>query len=198
MKTGIFGGAFNPVHNGHVNLAKSYIDILGLDRLLIIPTANPPHRTGSDFASAEDRINMLILAFEGVEKAEICDIEFKLGDKSYTFNTLNALRDIYPDDDFYLIIGQDQFLYFDKWYRYADILDMATLCTAPREENSRQALIDFAADTLGLKNYYLADFKPYVVSSSEIRARIKNGEGLDGLLPQSVEEYIVSKGLYRD
>jgi nicotinate-nucleotide adenylyltransferase len=198
MKTGIFGGAFNPVHNGHVNLAKSYIDILGLDRLLIIPTANPPHRDDNGFASAEDRLSMLSLAFEGTKKAEISDIEFTLGDKSYTYNTLTALRKMYPGDEFYLIIGQDQFLYFDKWYRFRDILDMATLCTAPREDDSRRAIIDFAENTLNLGSYYLADFAPYIVSSSEIREKIKSGESITGLVPDAVEEYINSKGLYRD
>ncbi len=198
MKTGIFGGAFNPVHSGHVNLAKSYTDILSLDRLLVIPTAVPPHRECRDFAPAQDRFNMLSLAFENVDKAEISDIEFKLSDKSYTFNTLTALRESYPEDEFFLIIGEDQFLAFESWYRYRDILNMATLCTAPREENARQAMIEFAEKTLGGIKYYLADFKPYVVSSSEIRAKIKSGKSIEGLVPQAVEEYINCKGLYRD
>lgn len=198
MKIGVFGGAFNPVHNGHVNLAKSYIDILGLDKLLIIPTANPPHRLAEDFASAKDRFNMLSLAFSGVDNAEISDIEFELGDKSYTYNTLVELQKIYPDSQFYLIIGQDQFLYFDKWYRYSDILKMATLCTAAREENSRQVIIDYAKKALGGVKYFLADFAPYVVSSSEIRAKIKNNEPVSSLISAEVEQYIISKGLYRD
>lgn len=198
MKTGIFGGAFNPVHSGHVNLAKSYIDILSLDRLLVIPTAVPPHREGRDFAPAQDRFNMLSLAFEGTQKVEISDIEFRLSDKSYTYNTLIALKEQYPDDEFYLIVGEDQFLSFDKWFRYRDILDMAVLCTAPREENARQAMIEFAESTLNLSTYYLAGFKPYVVSSSEIRAKIKSGKSIAGLVPQAVEEYIISKGLYSD
>ena len=118
MRIGIFGGAFNPVHNGHINLAKSYIESLSLDKLLVIPTANPPHKTALGLADKEDRLTMLSLAFSGVNKTEISDIEFRRTDKSYTYETIKELRKLYSCDDFFLIIGEDQFLSFDKWYQY--------------------------------------------------------------------------------
>ena len=82
QKIGIFGGAFNPVHNGHINLALHYLNELELDKILFIPTASPPHKSDDDFAPKEDRINMLSLAISSFDKFEISDIEFKLTGKS--------------------------------------------------------------------------------------------------------------------
>ena len=197
MRIGIFGGAFNPVHNGHINLAKSYLESLSLDKLLLIPTANPPHKTAVDLASEEDRLNMLSIAFKEVDRVEISDIEFQRNEKSYTYDTVCELRKIYPNDKLFLIIGDDQFLSFDKWYKYDELLLEVTLCTAAREENKREEILSFAEKLLnGKSNYYLADFDPIVVSSSEIREKIKKNEDISALVPAEVSEYIKDKGLY--
>lgn len=197
MRIGIFGGAFNPVHNGHINLAKSYLKSLSLDKLFIIPTAVPPHKTAMGLADGKDRINMLSLAFRGIEGTEISDIEFKTNEKSYTYNTVKEIRKTYSDDEIFLIIGEDQFLSFDKWYKYEEILSEVVLCTAAREENKREEIISFAEKLLDdNSNYYLADFEPIVVSSSEIREMIKNGEDVSDFLPENVYNYIKDKGLY--
>ena len=92
LKIGIFGGAFNPVHNGHLNLAKHYLDELGLDKILFIPTNIPPHKSNEDFAGRKDRFNMLRLAIKPYDKFEVSDIEFKRGGKSYTYDTLLELK----------------------------------------------------------------------------------------------------------
>ncbi|MDE6723783.1 MAG: nicotinate (nicotinamide) nucleotide adenylyltransferase, partial [Eubacterium sp.] len=195
MRIGIFGGAFNPVHNGHINLAQSYLKSLSLDKLLIIPTANPPHKTSVGLASEEDRLNMLSLAFKDMDKVELSDVEFQREEKSYTYDTIKELRKIYPADKFFLIIGEDQFLSFDKWYRYKDLLSEVVLCTAAREENKREEMIAFAETLLkGNQNYFLADFEPVVVSSSEIREKIKNSDDISSLVPADVCKYMKDKG----
>lgn len=197
MRIGVFGGAFNPVHNGHINLAQSYLESLSLDKLLIIPTAVPPHKTAAGLASEEDRLNMLSLAFHNFEKIEISDIEFKRKGKSYTFDTIAELRNTYQNDEIFLIIGEDQFLSFNKWYRFEDLLSQVVLCTAARNENKRDEISAFADMLLnGKSNYYLADFAPIVVSSSEIREKIKNSADVSSLLPDDVYNYIKNKGLY--
>ena len=197
MRIGIFGGAFNPVHNGHINLAKSYLESLSLDKLILIPTANPPHKTAEGLASEEDRLNMLSIAFQGIDRVEISDIEFQRNEKSYTYDTVKELRKIYTDDALFLIIGDDQFLSFDKWYKYDELLSEVVLCTAAREENKREEILAFADKLLnGKSNYFLADFEPVVVSSSEIRVRIKKKEDISALVPFAVSEYIKDKGLY--
>lgn len=198
LKIGIFGGAFNPVHNGHINLAEKYISLLGLDKLFIVPTANPPHRASDSFAPAECRFDMLSLAFAKNDKVEISDVEFQSSQKSYTYNTVLKFKEMLGKCEMFLIVGQDQFLSFDKWYNYEALLKEVALCTAAREENSREKIIDFAQNILHLDKYYLADFEPVVVSSSCIREKIAHGESLAGLVPEGVENYIKSKGLYNE
>ncbi len=196
MKIGIFGGAFNPVHNGHVKLAVSYINSLKLDKLIVIPTANPPHKSSKDLIDGKDRLNMLNLAFKDVDKVEISDMEFKRQGKSYTADTIAELKKIYRDAEFFLIIGADQFLSFDKWYKYDEILNEVTLCTAAREENMRDVLKDFSKKLLKGNRCYIADFDPIVVSSSEIREKFKNNIDISFLIPKNVYNYIIEKGLY--
>lgn len=199
IKTGIFGGAFNPIHNGHLNLAKKYLEVLNLDRTIFIPTALPPHKTDRFLASKEDRFNMLELAISDCEEFEISDIEFQRQGKSYTYDTLCLLREKYPNDDFYLIIGADQFLTFNLWYRYRDILDIASICTAARENgNQREKIIDFSnkLDGLDKNRFHLLNSDAVEVSSSQVREKIKKGEDVSSLIPEKVYNYIVEKGLY--
>ncbi len=198
MKLGIFGGAFNPVHNGHIHLAKSYIEYLDLDLLLVVPTADPPHRQGIGFAGRQERLDMLCAAFSEVERVSISDMEFRRGGKSYTYDTVNELKAEYPGADMYLLLGEDQLLKFEEWYRYRDILNDVTLCAAARGENSRKALAAFSAEHFTAGKVIIADFEPVVVSSSEIRDKIKNNFDISGLVPERVLDYINEKGLYRD
>ncbi len=196
MKTGIFGGAFNPVHNGHLHLMSCYADALGLDRILLIPTSVPPHKTSNELVSGKHRINMLSLAVQGDSRFEISDIEFHRGGNSYTYDTLCALRKMYPDDVFYLIVGSDQFLYFDKWYKAADIVSMATLCTAAREENEYQKMLEYRASNDFLKDSVITRFEVVEMSSTDIRNAVKNGESIDRFVPLKVAEYIRENHLY--
>lgn len=198
MKLGIFGGAFNPVHNGHINLAEKYIDILKLDVLYVIPTGNPPHRTGADFAPENDRFDMLKAAFSEYQKVVVSDIEFRRSGKSYTYDTVHTLKSEYPKADIYLLVGEDQFLKFEEWYRYTEILQDVTLCTAARSENFRKELTCFAKEHFKNAKVYIADFDPVVVSSSEIRDKIKKNIDISGLVPRCVLDYIKEKGLYVD
>ncbi|MBQ8869212.1 MAG: nicotinate (nicotinamide) nucleotide adenylyltransferase [Oscillospiraceae bacterium] len=199
MKIGVFGGTFNPVHNGHIRLAKLYFEKLGLDRLIVIPTNIPPHKTVSDMIDSADRLNMLRLAFENYPNVEISDIELNMSGKSYTVNTISALNKLYPNDELYLIVGGDMFLCFESWREYKKILSMCTLCTAPREIGEFNALkeyqkkIDPENDTT-----VILDAEVLVLSSSEIRQKIKNGADLNDLLPEKVLEYINQKGLYKN
>lgn len=199
QKIGIFGGAFNPVHNGHLNLAKHYLDELSLDKLLFIPTNIPPHKSNEDFAPKEDRLNMLKLAIGEFEKFEISDIEFKIEGKSYTYLTLLELKKIYSNAEFYLIIGADQIFNFDKWYKYKEILSLITLCTSARENEKEKAeILNFASrlDGLDMNKFKLLTSPVLKVSSSEIRQKIKNGEDFSALVPAKVYDYIIKRRIY--
>ena len=196
MKTGIYGGAFNPVHLGHIKLAENYLDALCLDRVIFIPTSVAPHKSSEDFTSNEHRLKMLHLATNGKKGFEISDIEFNRQGKSYTFDTLCQLKAIYPEDEFYLIMGSDQFLYFNNWYKAQEIANLATICTAARNDEDYKKLLDFKANNDYLKNAVITDFSVFMISSSELRDMIKNGESISRYVPKAVEEYIKENNLY--
>lgn len=196
MNIGVFGGAFNPVHNGHMHLAEVYFKRLQLDKLIFIPTAKPPHKTDEHLVSGDDRVNMLRLATEN-KPYEISTLEFERDGKSYTYDTLLELKKLYPNDRLFLIIGADQFFYFDKWYRYKDILSMAVLCTSAREDESEKKALKAHAEKLGITDrFYLSSAPVLTVSSSEIRDKISQGKDVSSLLPKKVLNYILEKGLY--
>lgn len=197
MRIGVFGGAFNPVHNGHINLAECYMKELQLDKIVFIPTAVPPHKAYQNFASEQDRMHMLSSAIEGKNCFEMSDIEFKRKGKSYTYDTILQLKKIYPDDDLFLIIGADQFFSFNEWYKFRELLNEVTLCTAARNgEDEKQRLCDFKNQNDYLKNCIVSSFPVIVVSSSQIRNMVKMGEDISALVPKKVNDYIKDKKLY--
>lgn len=198
IKLGIFGGAFNPIHNGHLALAKSYQQALNLDKVLFIPTAVPPHKTSQHLALAEDRLCMTRLAVEDCPSFEVSDIEFNRQGKSYTYDTLCEIKGIYPDSQLYLIIGADQFLTFHYWYKYREILDMVTVCTSAREsEEEKQVLSAYAHSVSEMEDKYFISNQPVLkLSSSEVRDKIKNGQDISTLVPKKVCDYILEKRLY--
>ena len=196
MKTGIFGGAFNPVHLGHIRLAENYLKHLGLDRVIFIPTSIAPHKSSGEFASPQDRFNMLSLATKGKSEFEISDIEFKREGKSYTFDTLCELKELYPEDEFYLIMGSDQFLYFNKWYKSEEISKLATICTAARNGEDYKRLVEFKNENKYLENSVICDFDVFEISSSKLRKMIKNKSSISEFVPEAVEEYIRENFMY--
>lgn len=199
MKIGVYGGAFNPVHNGHIKLAEYFREFLELDKVLFVPTANPPHRSVKDFVLPKDRLSMLNIALSSEKAFECSDIEFESSQKSYTYNTLCKLHEIYPFDDFYLLIGADQFLVFDSWYNAHEIVEIAAICTAARDNTvSKQVLLDAKKSMLVFSNanVYIADYSAVCVSSHEIRMKIKRNESISDYVDKNVEKYIKEKGLY--
>ena len=201
MKIGLLGGTFNPVHNGHINLAKFYKDSLKLDKIIFMPTAMPPHKLVKDLASAEDRINMLLAAIGDDECFSVSTIEIERSGKSYTYDTVCQLKELYPNDELFLIIGSDMFLSFDKWYKWQEISDNVVLCTAYRENSDNYfEMKNYAQNNLKLSDdkYYIGKFSPIVISSTEIRKKIRNGQNIGGLIAGSVEKYIKDKELYRE
>lgn len=193
IKTGIFGGAFNPVHNGHVNLAEEAVKQLKLKKLLIIPTFESPHKS-TKLAKFDDRAEMCRRAFGHIAGAEISDIERSLGGVSYTINTVRELKRLYPDDRFYLLIGGDMLFYFEKWYKYESLLKETTVCAVARDNDSLVDMMEFANEIGRIK---VLPTKAVEVSSTEIRERLLAGGDISGLVPQGAAEYIAEKNLYR-
>lgn len=199
MRIGIYGGAFNPVHNGHLHLAQWFLENQPLDKVIFVPTADPPHKSGIEFAPKEDRLAMLFEAIKGKKEFEISDIEFQRGGKSYTYYTVCDMKRLYPGDSLFLIVGSDQFLNFDKWYRADDILSMVTLLAGARMDDTEYRKMEKAKESMDIfkgREVYVANLPVLPMSSDEIREKIKKGVSAKQYLPAGVWEYIDRKGLY--
>ena len=134
MKTGIYGGAFNPVHKEHINIALAAKAALGLDRLIVIPTYISPHKSGDMSAKGKDRLEMCRLAFAGHAGVEVSDYELKRGGISYSYVTCRHFKKLYPEDELYFIIGADSLQGFYSWRNPEEILKCVTLAVCARED----------------------------------------------------------------
>lgn len=196
MKIGLYGGAFNPVHNGHLALAEHFKNALELERLIFIPTHVPPHKSGDGLVSGEHRINMLSLALSGLDYCSVSDIEFRREGKSYTYDTVCELKKIYPDDEFFLIVGADQYFDFQKWYRADELLRQVTVCSAARENNQYRQMLEYKSKHDNMQNTVVCNFDVTEISSSKIRNMISTGQSVTEFVPDSVLRYIKENNLY--
>lgn len=199
MKTALFGGSFDPVHTAHLRMAGMLADALSLDRVLFMPTFVPPHKVKSGMAPAADRFEMCRIAVACDPRFAVSDMEIQRGGASFTVDTLTQLREQYPDDEWYLLIGADMFMTFGTWYRFADILKMATVCTIPRDDVSAAHLRDYANTLIAAGGRcYVLETPVGDISSTVVRSRIASGEAPDDLVPDAVMAYIRENGLYAD
>ena len=201
MKIGIYGGTFNPPHLGHMAAAKAAVAALNLDKLLLIPAAIPPHKAlPSDTPAPEHRLAMVEKWADGMGAgAEVSALELEREGKSYTSDTLRAIRQTYPDAELWLLMGTDMFLTLHLWHEPEVILSLAGICAFGRTEQDGEALFDPQREHLQ-KNF---DAKittitlPGLVdiSSTRLREQLENGGGGQYLLP-SVYGYILMHRLY--
>jgi nicotinate-nucleotide adenylyltransferase len=169
-KVAIFGGSFNPIHTGHIALAQAVQQQCGLDEVwLMVSPQNPLKRNDTDLLDDQKRFEMAQKALEGVEGVKACDYEFHLPKPSYTWNTLQHLTKDYPDYTFTLLIGGDNWVHFQRWRHWKDILWHHDVIVYPRDEY--QGTI-----SVPLLN----------VSSTEIRKRVRAGQSISGLVPACI------------
>lgn len=201
MKIGIYGGTFNPPHLGHMAAAKAAVAALKLDKLLLIPAAIPPHKAlPSDTPAPEHRLAMVEKWADGMGAgAEVSALELEREGKSYTSDTLRAIRQTYPDAELWLLMGTDMFLTLHLWHEPEVILSLAGICAFGRTEQDGEALFapqrehlqkDFDAKITTITLPGLVD-----ISSTRLREQLENGGGGQYLLP-SVYGYILMHRLY--
>ena len=193
MKTVLYGGAFDPVHAGHVFVGHEALRLMAPSILMLIPTGLPnPDFDKRLSASAADRVAMLRLAFAGVPDVVISDIELsREPSPSYFVDTLEGLRPSLGGDKPALLLGEDQLVAFPQWHRYRDILDQVELWFVPRAGRHRPVSPEVHARAL-------FDINPFdSLSSTLIRDRLQQGLSVEGLVPPSVAGYIAERGLYR-
>ena len=194
-RIGILGGTFNPVHVEHVRLAKSAIKELNLDKLIVMPTYLPPHKSVIP-APAEDRVRMLEMAFNGEDKIEISDFEIEKQGKSYTYLTVAHLKNLFSAKLFF-IVGGDMLTDFKNWKYPERILEYCDLAVFDRE--------DFFTDYDRIRKYFKKNFgKEFIklnykgknASSTKIRVYSAFGLSIDNIVPDGVKEYLSRKDLY--
>lgn len=198
-RIGIIGGTFNPIHNGHILLAIYCKEKLSLDRVIFIPTCTPPHKSDKDLVSEAHRLNMCNIAVREYEDFSVSDIEIQRKGKSYTYETLTSLKEIYPDDILYFITGADMFLSLDKWKNPEIIFEKAVIAAVPRNSSDFEQLNAYYQTTLKKLGAQAAILdKPVLqVSSTFIRENICKYELIENMIDRNVYEYIVKNNLYR-
>lgn len=188
-RIGLFGGTFNPPHFGHLIIAARVHEALGLDRLLLVPAAEPPLKSGVDTA-AGTRSAMLKLAVAGDQRFAVDETEIRRGGTSYTVDTLREIRQREPGAELFLVIGADQYAQFGSWKEPEAILELATLGVVAR-----------AGETPGADASYQAvkiDAPRVDISSTEIRQRVADGRSIRYFVPESVRDFILRHQLYQD
>lgn len=196
MRIGVYGGSFNPIHNGHIHLAETALKELRLDRLYFVPSKKSPHRSVAEYAPDEDRLEMLRLAAKTNDRFFVSDYEIKSDRVSYTIYTIEHFRREFPDDELFLLVGSDMLLSFDTWYRFEEILSSVTLCVVSREQCDLPELKKKSADLSKYGKILVSKASPTVISSTEVRKKIAKNKDCSCYLDKNVVQYIKSKGLY--
>ncbi|MFR3064190.1 nicotinate-nucleotide adenylyltransferase [Peptoniphilus sp.] len=197
-KYGIFGGSFNPIHYGHLMICEYIKEEMGLDKVIFIPTGNPPHKDLE--LSAKDRYEMVRLAISPNPDFEISDIETTRVKKSYTVDTIRELKKIYKEEKLYFLIGLDSLFQLKTWMKIGDLSQEIEFVVAlrpgylDREEINKE--IDFLRENFGTK-INLINTPLYEISSTDLRDRIREGKSLRYLIPKKVLDYIEESGFYK-
>lgn len=198
VKRGILGGTFDPPHLGHLMLAEEAKKHLELDEVIFIPAGEPWVKAAQQVSPAAERLEMTRLAVADKPCFRVSDIEVRRPGPSYTWETLMELRELYPDDELYFIIGWDNLAMLPFWHQSRRIITAAYLAAAPRAGFPRPDLEVLDARIPGIKaGTVILDGPRIEISASDIRQRLKQGLATDDLIPPSVAAYIKARGLYR-
>ena len=221
MRIGLFGGTFNPIHNCHLTIAARIRDRLSLDQILFIPSGDPPHKPQDGLAPAQHRLEMARLAVAADPAFAVSDFEVRRTEKSYSIDTVRALRSQYgADTDLFFIIGLDAFLEFPTWRQASELLKLCHFAVVSRTGRAFAALADRpplpaiprqALESLDNRKQDRLDvpvpggtcltllrLPPCDISSSDIRQRIRGRMSVAPLLPAPVESYIMRCRLYQE
>jgi nicotinate-nucleotide adenylyltransferase len=211
MNIGIFGGTFNPVHFAHLRIAEEIRESFGLEKVIFMPAATPPHKPLADDLSFEERFNMVALSIEGNPLFSVSDLEGKREGKSYSIDTLRALESVYPGDELFFIMGSDSFNEIGSWKEFAAIFSCCNIVAIARPGSAlclQEALPvaithEFCYHEAGNRLEHKSGHSVYSIegtqldiSSTAIRSKIFQGKSIKYLVPEAVERYIIQQRLY--
>lgn len=186
-RIGVFGGSFDPVHNGHIHIVKSFLQSGVIDELLITLTPDPPHKDRTTQAPYRHRYRMLELAFAGLDHVRISDLEQSLPAPSYSLQTIQSLKASDPACQYFLCMGEDSLESFHTWHRYREILAEVSLLVAARPGSSA----DSVAKEILEKTIFVSNIEIDISSST-----VRGGDADEHALPEPVAEYIRTHNLY--
>jgi nicotinate-nucleotide adenylyltransferase len=210
----LFGGTFDPIHNGHLKAAEGVQEFFAFDRILFIPSYIPPHKESEDVASAEHRLKMVELALSLHERFFPSSVEIDAMGTSYSIVTLNKIKDIFPQTEIFFLLGVDAFLEIETWKDYEDVLEQCSFIVMSRPgyylHDAKKTLTDkydrrmvevsgpVPKDNEGDFSHkiYLCPIHTLDISSSEVRERVGANQSIRGLVPENVENYIKERHLY--
>ena len=212
LRLGVFGGTFDPVHLGHLRAAQEALDILGLDEMLFVPAAVPPHKPGRKILSFQSRWRMLQLALAGNSRFRLSDLERRMPGKSYTVHSLKQLRKENPGAELFFLVGCDAFFEMDTWFDFREIFRLAGIVVLCRPECSENEMLEFVSKRVSdlyrivpenreirhpvLCSVYSLQNTRMDISSTRIRELAAQGRSVRYLVPDNVCSYIGENGLY--
>ena len=196
-RIGLFGGSFNPIHNGHLHLIHSAKEQLQLEQVILLPAAVSPFKQHmAETTSAEDRYQMCRLAVEECSDCRVDDFELKQKGVSYSIVSAEHFHRIYPEHQLVWLMGSDMFLSFQHWYRWQDFLKYAALGVLARTDADQEKLAQQYQTLSPYGRIFLCNAPVYAVSSTKIRENCKKHEDFSCYLPKKVVQYIISHALY--
>lgn len=195
-RIGILGGMFNPPHLGHLALARAGATQLKLDRVLLTPVLIPPHKPAKWDPGPEQRLLMCRLAAQDYPFVDVCTLELERPGPSYTVDTLRAIHANQPDAELTLILGADMARTLGSWREPREILKLARLAVAERDDTSRREVLDALAPVAGAERVAFLDMAPCDISSSRVRRDLASGEKIEELVGSNVAAHIAANELY--
>jgi len=191
QEIGLFSGSFNPIHVGHLMLASYLCEFTRLEEIWFVVTPHNPLKESAELLDDELRLQMVRLALEDYERMRVSDVEFHMPRPSYTIDTLSKLSHTHPDKNFTLIIGGDNWTYFNRWKAYQRLIDTVPILIYPRLGEA-VVIPEQYRDTIQLVNAPLVE-----VSSTFIRKSIQEKKNMRAFVPAKVYDFIEQHGLYR-
>ena len=192
-KIGLYGGAFNPIHNGHMNVANYMLSFTDIDEVLFIVSPQNPTKTSDSLLPENERYNMVRMATQKINNFSYSDIEFNMERPSYSHKTIKKLKDDNPQNEYVLIIGSDNLHQLKEWKNYVWILENIQIYVYKRDNLLHN--VNFAPINANIKYHY--DVPTSSISSTFIRESIENGKNIDTFLPESVAYYIDTFDFYK-
>jgi len=199
-KTGIMGGSFNPIHFGHLEIAECALKEYELDEVLFMPNYCPPHKNSEEMADAKKRLEMVKIAIETYPKFTYSDREIKKGGLSFTYQTMTELTEEEPETEFYFLMGADSLKDFRKWRHSEIIVQKCKILAAMRDDMGNED-VHYLAQKLSREyhaEFFLLKIPQTNISSTQIRAHIRQGKSIKESVPKKVEQYIRKNQLYKN